>query len=145
MANEFPRGIEVLCGAIIQHDSKILLCESPKWGNKWAFPGGHIEPGETISQAAIREGKEETGLDLEFVDISGYGELINPPEFHRTMHAVYFDVVLEAKSDNITLQKEELTDWKWVAVDEALAMNIISIDRVSLEKYKIWKKKHETV
>ena len=32
--------------------------------NKWGFPGGAIEPGETPEGAAVREAKEETGLDV---------------------------------------------------------------------------------
>ena len=44
----FPRGVELVCGVIIRKGEKILLAKSPKWRNKWVFPGGHIEPGESI-------------------------------------------------------------------------------------------------
>lgn len=39
--------------------------------NKWGFPGGAIELGETPEMAAIREAKEETGLDVEVGKIIG--------------------------------------------------------------------------
>jgi len=35
--------------------------------DKWVPPGGHLEPGETFHEAAVREFKEETGLDVEAI------------------------------------------------------------------------------
>ena len=50
--------------------SKVLLQRRGD-SNKWGFPGGAIELGETPQMAAIREAKEETGLDVEIVKIIG--------------------------------------------------------------------------
>ena len=44
-------------------EGKTLLHCHPKLG-KWVPPGGHLEPNETPPEAAIREAKEETGLDV---------------------------------------------------------------------------------
>ncbi|MFH1192032.1 MAG: hypothetical protein V1655_01020 [bacterium] len=40
---KFPKGVEIVSGAIIRKGDKILMGRQPKWSNKWTFPGGHIE------------------------------------------------------------------------------------------------------
>lgn len=58
-------------GAIIEDsDGKILLVKRCDCG-KWGVPGGLMNFGETIEQAAVREVKEETGLDAECVELLG--------------------------------------------------------------------------
>ena len=56
-------------GVVVKDKREILLIKNPS--NIWTFPKGHIEPGETKEQAAIREVKEETNIDAEIVDYLG--------------------------------------------------------------------------
>lgn len=61
---------EKSCGAVVycQEDKDIkylLVCEH---GGFWVFPKGHMEDGESEHETALREVKEETGLDVTFVD-----------------------------------------------------------------------------
>ncbi|MBQ9142969.1 MAG: NUDIX domain-containing protein [Lachnospiraceae bacterium] len=61
---------EKSCGAVVycQEDNNIkylLVCEH---GGFWVFPKGHMEDGEFEHETALREVKEETGLDVTFVD-----------------------------------------------------------------------------
>ena len=52
-------------GVIIIHDGKVLLMRRYKYGRHYyVVPGGGVEEGETLAEAAIREVKEETGLDV---------------------------------------------------------------------------------
>ena len=57
-------------GCIFNEKGEVLLQRRGNT-NKWGFPGGAIEIGETPQMAAIREAKEETGLDVEVGKIIG--------------------------------------------------------------------------
>ncbi|KZE47352.1 MULTISPECIES: NUDIX hydrolase [Brevibacillus] len=56
--------------AIIVNDrNEVLLIKGPRRG--WEMPGGKVEQGESIREAAIRETKEECGLDIEVTKFCG--------------------------------------------------------------------------
>jgi len=57
MQREFTATVHII------EEGRVLLIHHRKFG-KWMPPGGHIEPNETPAEAAIREAKEETGLDI---------------------------------------------------------------------------------
>jgi ADP-ribose pyrophosphatase YjhB (NUDIX family) len=51
---------------VVHHDGKVLLVErsKPPWQGLWSLPGGHVEWGETLREAAVREVLEETGVTV---------------------------------------------------------------------------------
>jgi len=62
-----PAKVEVIADVLIHQHGKVLLIQEKKakvYG-KWNLPGGHVDEGETIEEAAIREAKEETGYDVQ--------------------------------------------------------------------------------
>ena len=67
--------IDFTASIYIVRDSKVLLHKHKKL-NMWLPPGGHVELDEDPTQAAVREAKEETGLDIELV---GNAKLSTPP------------------------------------------------------------------
>ena len=78
----------------------------------WGLPGGAIEPGETPLEAAIRETKEETTLDVEDV------RKIKLP-LDSGLHAYYTD----RYSGNVKIDFEH-EDWRWVSRSEIKAYEL---------------------
>lgn len=58
---------------IINIGKELILIKrkNEPYKNFWAIPGGFVEYGETVENAAIREAKEETNIDVELLDICG--------------------------------------------------------------------------
>ena len=64
------------------HENKILLTQRDDF-ETWILPSGGVEDGESIAQAAIRETKEETGIDVELTSLVGiYSRLSNMAPVH---------------------------------------------------------------
>ncbi|PZF75629.1 NUDIX hydrolase [Aestuariivirga litoralis] len=63
--------------AAVWRDGRVLLVERAKPPRgMWAFPGGHVEPGETLQEAAARELMEETGMTATFNGLLGLYDVI---------------------------------------------------------------------
>lgn len=138
--SNFPRGIELVCSALIESpDGKILLGQSPKWHNKWILPGGHIDTGETIKEAVIREAREEVGIEIKPTDWFVSGELINSKDFHRPGHFIYFDVLCLAKTKKVQIDQREIIDYIWVDPQEALTMDLAESYNEVIKKYLTYK------
>jgi 8-oxo-dGTP pyrophosphatase MutT (NUDIX family) len=120
--------IDFTVAIFVVHDAKVLLIHHRKL-DKWLPLGGHIELDEEPEQAALREAKEESGLDVEllgerppttepgtraliaprFLDI----HRINPTHEHIGM--IYFARPL---GGDVTLATEEHHDIRWVSGEE---------------------------
>ena len=141
-ALKYERGIEIVGGTTIENDNgEILLTQSPKWNNKWCMPGGHIDGGETIFKALVREGKEETNLDLEAIEIYYWGELINPKDFYRPAHFIFFDAYCKVIGGEVKLDNTELTLFKWIRPEDALKqLDLADSYPESIQKFIEYKK-----
>lgn len=64
-----PKHIVSAAAIVINDKNEILLIKGPRRG--WEMPGGQVEEGESLTQAAIRETKEESGIDIEIVKFCG--------------------------------------------------------------------------
>lgn len=99
--------VRVGVGVVVRDNKNRILMEKRSDCGLWGLPGGKVEAGESLAQAALREVKEETGLDIEITQLIGvYSEpenrIITFEDNGDTIHLV--DVVLEAKIISGTMQ-----------------------------------------
>ena len=64
-----PKHIISAATIVLNDQGEILLIKGPKRG--WEMPGGQVEEGESLKDAAIRETKEESGIDIEVTKFCG--------------------------------------------------------------------------
>jgi bis(5'-nucleosidyl)-tetraphosphatase len=128
---------EKSCGAIVYRkfhgNIEILLIKHVNSGH-WSFPKGHIEIGETEYQTALREIKEETGIDV-LIDTS-FREIVSySPKKDTNKVVVYF--LGKAKNYDFIPQQEEISDIKWVEIGVAKTILTYDNDKTIVNKAKI--------
>lgn len=102
---------EKSCGTIVEQNGKILIVQQKKSGN-YGFPKGHILPGESEIEAAIRETREETNIDV-IVDSSKRYSLSYIQNETINKEVVYF---LGKPKNNFKINKQdsEISNVFWV-------------------------------
>ncbi len=130
-------GPELTVGAlIVATDGDILLVRSPKWFGKYSIPGGHIESGESIMGAAVREAYEEVGLRVRPVRLIMIQEVINPESFYKPgKHFIFFDVLCRASSKKVKIDGREIVDYTWCKPAASLKLNLEGYTRRLLKNY----------
>ena len=120
---------------IVNKEGRILLTKSHKWFDKYTLPGGHIEVGETMKEAAAREVKEEVGLDVEVAEMLLMQEAIFAEEFWKRRHFIFFDFLCKSKDQQVKLDGRELQEYVWEYPGAAFRLALDSFTRKTLEKY----------
>ena len=129
---------EKSCGAVIfrRHSGNVeyLLIKNRK-GNNWGFPKGHMEVYEDERQTAVREVKEETGLNIQplegFRTISEYH-----PKGRITKQVIFF--VAEMPGEDIVIQKSEIERFIWADYSLAVKTFRFNNDKKVLAQARNW-------
>jgi 8-oxo-dGTP pyrophosphatase MutT (NUDIX family) len=118
--------VRLACSATLFNTGrdKVLLTRRTDNG-QWCLPGGHIDPGETVSEGCEREVWEETGLKVCVTHLTGIYS--NPHEL-----IVYPDAKVQVISMNFNVKhldgqislSSETTSIDWFSVDEAILMDL---------------------
>lgn len=66
---KIPKHIVSAATIVVNDKDELLLIKGPRRG--WEMPGGQVEEGESLKEAAIRETKEESGIDVEITKFCG--------------------------------------------------------------------------
>lgn len=109
---------------IYNEQNKILVIKRSKikrgkpnyQAEKWDIPGGTVEDGELPRNAAIREAKEETGIDVRILNII-YESSNYDAQKDKVFTTLIYSCELIGASD-IVLDFEEHTTYRWVSVNE---------------------------
>ena len=126
------------CGAVVysvmKKEVRFLIIKNNR-SLHWGFPKGHVEFGETDKETAIREVREETGIDIEI--IKGFS---CTSEYKIHGHIEKTVVMFLGVTDNTrtVIQQEEIEDYNWLTFQNAMDMLKFDNDKVILrraEKY----------
>lgn len=127
---------EKSCGAIVfrkfHGNAEVLIVKHTK-GNHWSFPKGHMEEDETEVQTALREVKEETGLDIH-IDDSFRESITYYPCQSIKKEVVFF--LAKAINYDFTPQPEEISQIRWMQLEDADQLLTHSKARRLLHKAK---------
>ena len=101
MKREYPDSPLVGVGAVIIEEERVLLVKRghPPLAGEWSIPGGVLEVGETLREAAIREAQEETCLTVQTAELLGvYDRILRDPGPRILRRDVYGRIAGEPKA-----------------------------------------------
>lgn len=111
-----------MCMVIDRANNKVLVQDRKKSWKGINFPGGHVEDGEGLVDAAIREVKEETGLDVSNLKSCGIVNFFNNQTGERYF---VFNFKTETFSGELITETEEGKVF-WVSIDELPNLKLAS-------------------
>lgn len=120
--------LQVPAAGVVSFDAagKVLLVRAAE-GGKWTIPGGMVEPGESPAEAAVREMKEETGLEVELLSILG---VFGGPDF-RIVYSngdqvsfVSTTFLAKVVGGSLMLEASEVLEARYFSEDEAFSEDL---------------------
>lgn len=120
MRREFPELPMVGVGAIIIEDGRVLLVKRahPPMQAQWSIPGGVLEVGEMVREAALREAREETGLIVEPGELLGvYDRILHNAEKRVQYHYVLIDFLCRKVGGELAAASDA-AEVRWFTRDE---------------------------
>lgn len=108
----------VVSACLIKNDNKYLLVQEaqPKAYGLWNLPAGHVDKGEKIRDAAVRETKEETGYNVRIIKEIA---ILHEEATNAVKHIFSAEII----GGEISINPDEILDVKWLTFEEIEAIN----------------------
>ena len=126
MQREFPEVPLVGVGAIIIEGDRVVLVKRahPPLQAEWSIPGGVLEVGELVREAAIREAREETGLTVEPGELLGvYDRVLRDANQRVQYHYVLIDFLCRRVAGNLAAASDA-AEVRWFTREELPALKL---------------------
>ena len=126
MKREFPEMPLVGVGSIIIEGDRVLLVKRahPPIQGQWSIPGGVLEVGEMVREAAVREAREETGLIVEAGELLGvYDRILRDPERRVQYHYVLIDFLCRRVGGEL-IAASDAAEVRWFTPQELPGLNL---------------------
>ena len=127
-------------GAVIVQDGKLVLVRrgvEPDKG-KWSIPGGGVKLGETVRDTAVREAKEECGLDIELVGdrpMDALDKMVPDEKGRLQYHYVLLQFLARPKGGTLK-PTSDATEARWVPLEEVKRYNLTNSFRAFFKKHQ---------
>ncbi|KKR86350.1 hypothetical protein A2875_00785 [Candidatus Gottesmanbacteria bacterium RIFCSPHIGHO2_01_FULL_46_14] len=132
----------VVVHAIVEENGKLLLEKRTgdiSESGKWALPGGFVDRDETVSQAVLRELREETGWEGEVISLLRINS--NPKRPHEDRQNIAFDFIVKPLHQ-IGDKDHESSKVEWIAFEDLLPFEEFAFDHgESIKFYLEYRKK----
>jgi len=143
MNREYPASPLVGVGAIIIDDNRVVLVKRghPPLQGEWSIPGGVLEVGEMLRDAAVREAHEETGLTVETRDLLGvFDRVLRDPQGKTLYHYVLIDFLCRRVSGELK-GASDAEEARWFTREEVekvpLAKETAEVVQLGFEKIAV--------
>src|SRR5690242_15416620 len=126
MTREYPDRPLIGVGSIIIEKDRVVLVKRahPPIQGQWSIPGGVLEVGELVREAAIREAKEETGLIIAPGELLGvFDRILRDPENRVQYHYVLIDFLCRRTGGEL-LAASDAAEVRWFTRAELPALNL---------------------
>jgi len=121
---------------LVKKGDSFLLAKRNKssYFGKWVIPGGGIDWGETIEEAAIREIKEETNLDIRIIKLICFKEIIHPSENY---HSIVFFHLAEPLNDELKAA-DDSEEVGFFTIDQIKKMDTAESVQIVIQEAGFW-------
>ncbi|RJS89271.1 hypothetical protein DRO56_02845 [Candidatus Bathyarchaeota archaeon] len=140
MGREYPSHPLVGVGILIKHGEKYLLIRRAAEPDRglWTIPGGLVEVGERVREAAVREAREETGLEVEVREVLDViDKIVRDEEGRVKYHFIIVDFLAVPKGGRMRASSDAL-EARWVRREEFKRYPLTETFKLLLERVSLW-------